>query len=164
MIYRHVNYRKRAALKKSLLHSLRIKSNKFKSNEWVEQLAGKNWFFTKSSPQGFKLNSQSEESRSAFIAKLISEEFAPKPVSTSVKSNYKKYEYKLNKKIQSVMEAGDEHLALKLTFIRDQKPQNYREIIESIEGVKRRNQTPNLTRYFHGLIGKGKRKRGWPHS
>ena len=156
MIYRHVNYRKRAALKKSLMHSLRIKSNKFKSNEWVEQLAGKNWFFTESSPQGIKLNSQSEESRSAFIAKLISEEFAPKPVSTSVKSNYKKYEYKLNKKIQSVMEAGDEHLALKLTFIRDQKPQNYREIIESIERVKRRNQLLTLLDTFMDLSEKVK--------
>ncbi len=154
MIYRHVNYRKRAALKKSLMHSLRIKSNKFKSNEWVEQLAEKNWFFTEGSPQGFKLNSQSEENRSAFITKLISEEFSPKPVSTSIKSNYKKYEYKLNKKIRSVMEAGDDYLALQLTLIRDQKPQNYREIIESIEGVKRRNQLLTLLDTFMDLSEK----------
>ncbi|MFB9214397.1 hypothetical protein ACFFVE_04335 [Vibrio sinaloensis] len=154
MIYRHVNYRKRAALKKSLMHSLRIKSNQFKSNEWVEQLAGRNWFFTEGSPQGVKLNSQSEESRSAFITKLISEEFSPKPVSTSIKSNYKKYEYKLNKKIRSVMEAGDDYLALQLTLIRDQKPQNYREIIESIEGVKRRNQLLTLLDTFMDLSEK----------
>ena len=154
MIYRHVNYRKRAALKKSLMHSLRIKSNKFKSNEWIEQLVGKNWFFTEGSPQGFKLNSQSEESRSAFITKLISEEFAPKQVSASVKSNYKKYEYKLNKKIRSAMEAGDDYLARQLTLIRDQKPQNYRGMIESIEGVKRRNQLLTLLDTFMDLSEK----------
>ncbi|MCG9674756.1 hypothetical protein L1D33_14505 [Vibrio chagasii] len=136
------------------MHSLRIKSNQFKSNEWVEQLAGRNWFFTEGSPHGVKLNSQSEESRSAFITKLISEEFSLKPVSTSIKSNYKKYEYKLNKKIRSVMEAGDDYLALQLTLIRDQKPQNYREIIESIEGVKRRNQLLTLLDTFMDLSEK----------
>jgi len=140
MIYRHVNYRKRATFKKSLMHSLRLKSNELKPNEWIEQLADKNWVFTEGNPKGFKLNEQSEEVRSAFVSKLISDEFAPKQVPASVKSNYKKYEYKLNKKIRSVMSSGDEHLACQLTLIRDQKLENYREIIESIDGVKRRNQ------------------------
>ncbi|MDH5885453.1 hypothetical protein [Vibrio splendidus] len=151
MIYRHVNYRKRAAFKKSLMHSLRIKSNQFKCNEWIEHLAEKNWVFTESKPQGFKLNEQSEQARSNFISKLISDEFSPKQVPSTVKSNYKKYEYKLNKKIQSVMNSGDVYLARQLAMIRDQKPENYREIVKSINGVKRKNQLLNLLDIYINL-------------
>ncbi|MEZ8062071.1 MULTISPECIES: hypothetical protein [Vibrio] len=154
MIYRHVNYRKSAALTKSLKHSLRIKSNKFKCNEWVDLLAENNWVFTENNPQGIRLSERSEEARSSFISQLISEEFAPKKIPTEVKSNYKKYEYKLNKKILSASSSGDEHLAEQLMLIRDRKPENYKEIIESISGVKRRNQLINMLDIFMDLSKK----------
>ncbi|GEM78743.1 hypothetical protein [Vibrio superstes] len=103
-------------------------------------MAEQNWIYTTNNPHGFRLNSLSEDKRERYISNVLTREFSSTTVLASVKADYKKYEYKLNKKISSSLAIGHKFLAQELQIIRDKKPENYREKIEAIEGVKRRNQ------------------------
>ncbi|ENJ1703276.1 hypothetical protein ACSTLA_10640 [Vibrio parahaemolyticus] len=140
VIYRHVNYSKRAKFAKTLAHSLRVKTSEFKSNEWVEQLQDFNFIFDDKHPDGLRLNSISLAKRQAYIDRVLSSEFDSTNASKEDKANFKRYEYKLKQKIAKSTSDGDLYVAKALRHIASKKPKNYREIIESIEGVKRKNQ------------------------
>ncbi|EGR1583976.1 hypothetical protein P3383_05880 [Vibrio parahaemolyticus] len=140
VIYRHVNYSKRAKFAKTLAHSLRVKTSEFKSNEWVEQLQDFNFIFDDKHPDGLRLNSISLAKRQAYIDRVLSSEFDSTNATKEDKANFKRYEYKLKQKIAKSTSDGDLYVAKALRHIASKKPKNYREIIESIEGVKRKNQ------------------------
>lgn len=140
VIYRHANYSKRAKFAKTLAHSLRIKTSEFKPNEWVEELQDRNFIFDEKHPNGLRLNSISLAQRQAYIDKVLSREFDSTNATKEDKANFKRYEYKLKKKIAKSTSDGDKYVAKALTHIANKKPQNYREIIEEIDGVKRKKQ------------------------
>ncbi|MGL1636680.1 hypothetical protein ACSTI0_01380, partial [Vibrio parahaemolyticus] len=74
MIYRNANYQSRAKCAKSLSHSLRIKTNAFKPNEWAEDLTDSSWIFTPNDTEGRQINSISEEEKKAFIDAFLDDE------------------------------------------------------------------------------------------
>ncbi|WP_025793982.1 hypothetical protein [Vibrio parahaemolyticus] len=140
VIYRHVNYSKRAKFAKTLAHSLRVKTSEFKHNEWVEELQDRNFIFDEKHPNGLRLNSISLAQRQAYIDRVLSSEFDSTNATKEDKANFKRYEYKLKQKIAKSTSDGDLYVAKALKHIAAKKPKNYREIIVNIEGVKRKNQ------------------------
>ncbi|EKM26825.1 hypothetical protein [Vibrio sp. HENC-03] len=140
VIYRHVNYSKRAKFAKTLAHSLRVKTSEFKHNEWVEELQDRNFIFDEKHPNGLRLNSISLAQRQAYIDRVLSSEFDSTNATKEDKANFKRYEYKLKQKIAKSTADGDDYVAKALKHIAAKKPKNYREIIENIEGVKRKKQ------------------------
>lgn len=140
VIYRHVNYSKRAKFAKTLAHSLRVKTSEFKHNEWVEELQDYNFIFDDKHPDGLRLNSISLTKRQAYINSVLSSEFDSKNATKEDKANFKRYEYKLKQKIAKSTASGDLYVAKALKHIAVKKSKNYREIIDNIEGVKRKNQ------------------------
>lgn len=140
VIYRHVNYSKRAKFAKTIAHSLRVKTSEFKHNEWVEELQDRNFIFDEKHPNGLRLNSISLAQRQAYIDRVLSSEFDSTNATKEDKANFKRYEYKLKQKIAKSTADGDDYVAKALKHIAAKKPKNYREIIENIEGVKRKKQ------------------------
>ncbi|MEE7750687.1 hypothetical protein V3Q24_23020 [Vibrio parahaemolyticus] len=136
MIYRNANYQSRAKCAKSLSHSLRIKTNAFKPNEWAEDLTDSSWIFTPNDTEGRQINSISEEEKKSFIDAFLDDEFSENSASPKVKSDFAKYRYKLEQKIGT---SGDE-LREQLIAIANDKPEDYRERINAIDGVKRKGQ------------------------
>ena len=140
MIYRNASYQSRAKCAKSLSHSLRIKTNDFKKNEWVEDLTNNAWIFTPTLPNGMLLNGISEDAKNEFLSDILDGEFGTKSVSPEVKSDFNRYKHKLDKKIETVARMELPYLEEQLRYIKKHKPDDYRERIDSIEGVKRKNQ------------------------
>ncbi|MEZ8694266.1 hypothetical protein AB6D15_18445, partial [Vibrio splendidus] len=140
VIYRHANYSKRAKFAKTLAHSLRVKTSKFKPNEWIEELQDRNVIFNEKHPDGLRLNSISLTKRMAYIDSVLSSEFDSTNATKEDKANFKRYEYKLKQKIAKSTASGDLYVAKALKHIAVKKSKNYREIIDNIEGVKRKNQ------------------------
>ncbi|MZG57331.1 hypothetical protein [Photobacterium lucens] len=140
VIYRHANYSKRAKFAKTLAHSLRVKTSEFKHNEWIEELQDRNFIFDEKHPNGLRLNSISLAKRMAYIDSVLADEFDSTNATKEDKSNFKRYEYKLKQKIAKSTSDGNLYVAKALKHIAAKKPKNYREIIDDIEGVKRKNQ------------------------
>lgn len=140
MIYRNANYQSRAKCAKSLSHSLRIKTNAFKQNEWAEDLTDSSWIFTPNDPEGRQINSISEEEKKAFIDDVLDHEFSENSASPKVKSDFAKYRYKFEQKI---INSGGE-IAKQLNAIYEERPEDYRERIEAIEGLKRKGQLTKM--------------------
>lgn len=140
VIYRHANYSKRAKFYKTLAHSLRVKTSEFKPNEWVEELQDRNLIFDEKHPDGLRLDSIPFLNRINYINSFLSDEFDDAEATKEDKANFKRYEYKLKQKIAKSNADGDKYVAKALTHIANKKPQNYREIIEEIDGVKRKKQ------------------------
>lgn len=154
VIYRHANYSKRAKFAKTIAHSLRIKTSEFKPNEWVEELQDRNFIFDEKHPNGLRLNSISLAQRQAYIDKVLSSEFDSTNATKEDKANFKRYEYKLKQKIAKSTSDGDLYVAKALKHIAAKKPKNYREIIENIEGVKRKNQLLVMLDKYMGFASK----------
>ncbi|EGQ8084650.1 hypothetical protein ORN63_004517 [Vibrio parahaemolyticus] len=140
MIYRNANYQGRAKCAKSLSHSLRIKTNAFKPNEWAEDLTDSSWIFTPNDTEGRQINSISEEEKKAFIDAFLDDEFSENSASPKVKSDFAKYRYKFEQKI---INSGGE-IAKQLSAIYNDRPEDYRERIEAIEGLKRKGQLTKM--------------------
>ncbi|HHG3395260.1 hypothetical protein WMQ40_23285 [Vibrio diabolicus] len=140
MIYRNANYQGRAKCAKSLSHSLRIKTNAFKPNEWAEDLTDSSWIFTPNDTEGRQINSISEEEKKAFIDAFLDDEFSENSASPKVKNDFAKYRYKFEQKI---INSGGE-IAKQLSAIYNDRPEDYRERIEAIEGLKRKGQLTKM--------------------
>lgn len=138
MIYRHVNYTNRAKCIKTLHHSLRIKTTNFKKNEWSDDLEKYNYIFTPGATET-RLEKWTLETKNQFMQFILKNTFGEKS-SESDRKNFKRYEYKLLKKIDSAEKNGEVLLAKTLRHIAEKKPENYRELIEKIDDVKRRKQ------------------------
>lgn len=154
MIYRNANYQSRAKCAKSLSHSLRIKTNDFKKNEWVEELQDHAWIFSPTQPNGMLLNSIPEDKKNEFLNEILDGEFGAKSVSPKVKSDFSKYQYKLDKKIETVAQMDLPYLEEQLRYIKKHKPDDYRERIDAIEGVKRKNQLLGMLDKYMALAHK----------
>jgi predicted nucleic acid-binding Zn-ribbon protein len=156
MIMRHLNFKSKAKTKRTLTHSLRIKTKNFRPNEWAEGLDDFVWFVEPETGELVKLNTLTQDEREAEAERIINNAFAEKTVPTSVKNDHSKYLYKLNSKISSTKKPDkngfvNEALVSELEYIRDHNPDDFETRINSIEGVKRKNQLITMLSKHHDL-------------
>lgn len=158
-IYRHINYKNKAQIKRTLQHSLRIENTTYSAIEWNQNLTQKRALLLKQDTDNgtnklssIAMNDDSLNEREHILNTMIDELF-PLEASTKDKQDLTKYKDKLKKKIKETDIDEPLHQIL-CDVLCNPSESNFTQHINSLSGVKRKKQLLSmLTKYkqLHNL-------------
>ena len=156
-IYRHINYKNKAQIKRTLQHSLRIENTEYSSLEWNPNLTPKRALILKPYQDengNHKLSSiamddDSLNERDHILNSMIDELF-PTEATTKDKQDLTKYKAKLKKKIKDTDLDEPLHEILCNT-LQNPDDSDYTNIINGLPKIKRKKQLLGMLNKYHEL-------------